>query len=290
MRDLLRVLRSVDLSEETVMAMSVKEARARWRAHRESMGLVGAPRLTTEPNGSAKAEHGLDAAVRAAVWMVYLLPADSSGVYQTCRYASPGCRAACLAESGQQGMETRAGRKESGHIFRGRLARLTFLGADPVAFLRLLVAEVDGMARSKWAVKGFALGFRMNGTSDIPFETLVPWLFERALGLGIQPYDYTAWPTSRRDRGSSLVYLVDSVKETHSDAAIRRMARPVVVFDVTRQGALPEVWRGRRVVDADRSDARWLDEEGTVRGLRYKHVSSCSKADALASGFVKVPA
>lgn len=286
-RDMVRHLGGFDLSEGTVMGMSLREARAAWRGVRTGMGLVGAPRLTTEPNGSAKAEHGLVDAVPAAVWMIYLLPSDSSGEWQTCRYASVGCREACLAESGQMGMETNGGRKETGHIYRGRLARLRLLGEAPVAFFRLLVSELDRIPGSKWGRKGFALGLRMNGISDIPFEALgLGWLFERALRLKVTPYDYTAWPSARRDRGG-LVYIVDSVKETHTDRQIDAMARPVVVFDVKRGGALPSTWRGRTIVDSDLSDAQWLMPEGTVRGLRYKHVASCTAVQARASGFVR---
>ncbi len=284
-RDLYRHLSTFDLSRETVMAVSVRDARRLWASVRSSIGLLGAPRLTTEPTGSAKAEHGI--AEKAAVWMLYLSPADSSGAWQTCRYATPGCRAACLNTSGQAGMEVASGRAEVGHILRARLARTLFLASHPAAFFRLLAHEIAGFSSSVWAQKGFALGVRFNGTSDIPFETLAPWLFSDALAAGVQPYDYTAWPTSRRDRATSLVYIVDSVKETHSDRATDRMARPVVVFDVPRGRALPSVWRGRPVIDADRSDARWLDPEGTVRGLRYKHVATTKRADAVASGFVR---
>lgn len=269
------------------MAVSLRDARRDWREIRAEFGLIGAPRLTTEPNGSAKAEHGLTDVAPAAVWMLYLSPADSSGLWQTCRYASPGCRAACLNESGQAGMEVRAGRRDTGHILRARRARTEFLARHPRSFMRILAAEIAAIPGTDWAKKGFALGFRMNGTSDIPFETLVPWIFESAIGAGVRPYDYTAWPTARRDRATSLVYIVDSVKETHSDAAIDRMARPVVVFDIPRGRPLPETFRGRPVIDADRSDARWLDADGTVRGLRYKHVASCKRAEAVATGFVK---
>jgi hypothetical protein len=286
-RDLYRHLQTFDLSREAVMALPLPTARKEWANVRLSLGLVGMPRLTTVPTGSAKAEHGLTDTQPAATWMLYLLPSDASGIWQTCRYRTKGCSAACLAESGQQGMETRSGRKESGHIYRGRLARVMFLGQNPQAFFRILAHEVSQIPRSKWAKKGFALGFRGNGISDLPLETLVPWLFEDALATGVQPYDYTAWPTARRSRATSLVYIVDSVKETHSDAEISAMARPVVVLDIKRGAPIPATWRGRATTDADKSDARWLDVEGTVRVLRYKHVATCSKADALATGFVK---
>lgn len=287
MRDLYRHLQRFNLSRESVMGMPLSEARAEWSRVRGELGLKGTPALLTDPRGSAKAEHGLGDVRPAAVWMLYLLPADSSGVWNTCRYASAGCRAACLAESGQQGMETRSGRREVGHVWKGRNARLTLLGESPRAFFRLLAWELSRITATEWAKKGFALGWRGNGISDVPFETLVPWLYDDVRAMGVVAYDYTAWPTSRRVRTSS-VFLVDSVKETHSDAQIAAMDRPVVVLDIKRGAEIPRVWRGRKTVDADLSDARWLDGEGTVAVLRYKHVSSCSKAEAIASGFVKV--
>lgn len=286
-RDLYRHLQTQDLSRDAVMSIPLATARKEWAAVRAGIGLTGTPALLTPPTGSAKAEHGLTDATPAATWMLYLLPSDASGVWNTCRFATPGCRAACLAESGQQGMETRSGRKDSGHIYRGRLARLLFLGANPQAFLRILAHELSRLPRTKWAQKGFALGWRPNGISDLPLETLVPWLYSDVLASGVQPYDYTAWPSHRRDRATSLVYLVDSVKETHTDAQIDAMARPVVVLDIKRGAPIPATWRGRPTTDADLSDARWLDADGTVRVLRYKHVATCSKADAIASGFVK---
>jgi hypothetical protein len=286
-RDLYRHLQSQDLSREAVMSIPLDVARKEWASVRFGIGLTGTPRLLTPPTGSAKAEHGLTDTVPAATWMLYLLPSDASGIWQTCRFATAGCRAACLAESGQMGMETRSGRKESGHIYRGRLARLMFLGQNPQAFFRILVHELAALPRTKWSSKGFSLGWRPNGISDVPFETLVPWLFEDVISSGVTPYDYTAWPSARRDRATSLVYLVDSVKETHSDEDIDAMARPVVVLDIKRGAPIPATWRGRPTVDADLSDARYADPDGTVRVLRYKHVATCSKADAMASGFVK---
>jgi hypothetical protein len=309
-RDLYRHLQQHDLSRDAVMSIPLSTARKEWGMVRQSLGLVGTPALLTPPNGSAKASHGLTDVVPAATWMLYLLPSDSSSYsfpyhlvldgtishgmwirmrdgWQTCRYATAGCRAACLAESGQQGMETRSGRRDVGHIFKGRLARLTFLGEAPASFFRLLAHELAGLPRTKWSKKGYRLGWRGNGISDVPFETLVPWLYSDVIASGVTPYDYTAWPTSRRSRATDLVYIVDSVKETHTDSDIAGMARPVVVLDIKRGHAIPATWRGRPTTDADLSDARWLDRDGTVRVLRYKHVASCSKAEAIASGFVK---
>lgn len=287
MIDVARFLRSADLSEGAVRGVDRRSARSAFAGIRSAHGLSHrAVALLTEPSGNIKLSHSGSQMV--AGFGLNLLPADASGEWNTCRYATPGCRAACLATSGQAGMERRSGRDR---IFRARRAKLAFLMSDPAAFFALLLDEVERLPQSKWAVKGWTVSLRLNVLSDIPWETFpsLGWFFSLLRDLDVVAYDYTAWPSSRRPRASA-VYLVDSVKETHTDAAIRRMERPVVVFDVARGRDLPAFFLGRPVVDADASDARFLDAEGTVRGLRYKHVATTSKREAVASGFVKAAA
>jgi hypothetical protein len=305
------------------MAVSLRDARRTFARIRAAHGLtLAAVRLLSDPTANVKLSHS--ETDRVAAYGLNLLPADSYGDWQapsglsetvpaewfailtgranTCRFASPGCRAACLATSGQAGMERRAGRDR---LYRARRAKLAFLLVDPAAFLRVLVAEIDAMQdRAAAALQkldvdpaGWTVSLRLNVLSDLPWETLAPWILRRATGqdgrhglTGIRAYDYTAWPTSRRSRDAADVvglYLVDSVKETHTDAEIAAMRRPVVVVDVKRGRDLPTVWRGRPAHDADRSDARFLDPADSVSLLRYKHVATCTAADALASGFVK---
>jgi hypothetical protein len=235
--------------------------------------------MLTMPNDNLKLRHS--ETDKVAGHGLSLAPADLSGQWNVCRYSTAGCRSACLATSGN-------GRY--GTTQRGRIWRTEFLAADPQAFLRCLVAEIDRIKVSAWAAAGWTVSFRFNVLSDLPWETLAPWILRRLAGLGIAVYDYTAWPSSRRSRAVATdlsYYLVDSVKETHTDAQIDAMGRPVVVFDVKRGRDLPATWRGRTVIDADRSDARFLDTEGTVRGLRFKNVTTTDRRAAVASGFVK---
>lgn len=235
--------------------------------------------MLTMPNDNLKLRHS--ETDRVAGHGLSLAPADLSGAWNTCRYATGGCRSACLATSGN-------GRY--GTTQRGRIWRTQFLAGDPVAFLRCLVHEIDSIKVGAWQAAGWTVSFRFNVLSDLPWESIAPWILRRLAGLGIASYDYTAWPSSRRSRNvadSIGYYLVDSVKETHTDAQVDAMARPVVVFDVKRGKALPATWRGRTVIDADLSDARFLDPDGTVRGLRFKSVTTTDRRAAVASGFVR---
>ena len=279
-KDLARHLSTFDLSESAVMATDLRAARAAMVPFRTSAGFKArSAKLLTAPNENLKLTHsGTD---KVAAFGLSLAPADLSGDWNLCRYATKGCRAACLAT---------AGNGRYGATQRGRIWKTKFLAANPLAFLRVLVSEIDAIKVDKWAGAGFTVSFRFNVLSDLPWESLAPWILRRLAERTIRSYDYTAWPSARRDRAAADLlgyHLVDSVKETHSDAQIRRMARPVVVFNVNRGRALPATYLGRPVIDADVSDARFLDAEGTVRGLRFKNVTTTARAAAVASGFVK---
>lgn len=294
-RDVVRHLSTHDLSLSTVDAVDRREAKKVFAGIRLTYGLSFAPvALLSDPSANVKLSHS--STDRVLAYGLNLLPADSHGAWNTCRYATPGCRSACLATSGQAGMERRAGKDR---IYRARKAKLSFLAEHPTMFLALLLDEIRALpSKTNAALRkldlgtdGWVISVRMNVLSDIPWETLAPWLYSVMRELGIRSYDYTAWPTARRNRSLADnlgLYLVDSVKETHTESQIRAMARPVVVFSTTRKGELPATYLGRRVIDADVSDARFLDEENTIRGLRFKHVASTSAAAAIASGFVKV--
>lgn len=280
-RDLARHLATSDLSEETVMALSLRDARQAMVPFRVAEGfkplVVG---LLTMPDDNLKLRHS--ETDKVAAHGLSLAPADLSDEWNTCRFSTKGCRSACLATSGN-------GRYNSAQ--RGRIWRTRFLAAAPAAFLRCLVAEIDAIKVGAWTAAGWTVSFRFNVLSDLPWETLAPWILQRLASRGIRAYDYTAYPSSRRSRAAADTvgyYLVDSVKETHTFAQIDAMARPVVVFNVGRGKPLPSKYRGRIVIDADVSDARFLDAEGTVRGLRFKNVTTTDRAAAIASGFVKV--
>jgi hypothetical protein len=162
-----------------------------------------------------------------------------------------------------------------------------WLGTDPVSFLRVLVAEIDAIKVGAWSDAGWAVSFRFNVLSDVPWEVVAPWLVRRIADRGIALMDYTKWPTARRPGVEGYV-LCQSVNETTTDTQVRAMAHPVVVFDVKRGRPLPAEYLGRRVIDGDLSDARHLDPVNVVIGLRFKAVTTTDRMAAVASGFVRV--
>jgi hypothetical protein len=275
--DLVRALGKRDLSESAVMGVDLRAARASMVDYRVAEGFVAkATKLLTAPDENLKLTHsGSD---RVAAFGLSLAPAELSG-WNVCRYSTVGCRSACLATSGKGAFP----RTMSGRVWKTR-----WLAERPLDFLRVLVDEVDGIKVGAWSAAGWTVSFRFNVLSDLPWETLAPWLVARIAARGIRLYDYSKWPSSKRAGAGSLGYEVcQSVSEKTTDAALAGMSHPVVVVDVKRGRVLPETFMGRPVVDGDVSDARFLDPAGSVVLLRYKEVSTTKRAAAVDSGFVR---
>ena len=118
---------------------------------------------------------------------LHLAPFNLSG-FQVCPKASTGCAAACLHTAGNPAyME----QKEASRIAK---TRAYFL--ERKAFMAVLVFEMLAHRR-KWSSQGYDVAYRLNATSDLPFElrkvdingtTITVMEFFR----DCQFYDYTA--------------------------------------------------------------------------------------------------
>ena len=185
-----------------------------------------------------------------------LAPADTSGVWQVCRYSSPGCRSVCLATAGN-------GRYDN--VTRARQYRTALLGDHPALFIRVMAHEIR-----KLVAKHGEIRFRPNVLADLPWELFAPALFT----LPVKFYDYTKYPSSKRGHIDNY-RLVGSVHEKHSDADIRGMViddgSAAVVFSTLRGTPLPTSYLGVKLIDGDTSDDRTVaSETGVLIGLRAK--------------------
>lgn len=245
----------------------------------------------TAPDASAKLAKGLAHAVSAAVH--YLAPASTAGVGNLCPWSTPGCRAGCLHTAGRAGILLPGRRTNAILRARRRRARAFMLARAP--YLARMLAEAQRHVASARAA-GFEPALRPNGTSDLPWERILPALFD----LGAPVYDYTK---SRARIGRFLrgelppnYHLTYSAHEFDSPEALADLLRDgagvAVVFDAAAHAETlaAGTWQGFPVVDGDESDARYLDRMrhgipdrvGYVVALRAK-----GKAKRDRSGFVR---
>lgn len=228
---------------------SLDEARSLWAETRVAYGFA-----PTTPDLLA-----VDANVKIKkneirTWTLTLLPADMSGVVNTCTWATAQCRAACVMWT--------AGRGRMVGARQGRLVRTAFFSQHPAAFLALLTDEVR-----RRESKGVPFGLRLNVASDLRWENIAPWLFE---GPNVRAYDYTKAPVRNTPDNYRITY---SHSERWNDAMVLdRIAagqNVAMVFDVPKH-ALPATHLGVRVIDGDLSDYRYGDPEAVIVGLTAK--------------------
>jgi hypothetical protein len=219
-------------------------------------------------------------------FILHLAPAKLSG-YNVCPMASKGCAAACLNTAGR-------GRFDKTQAARIRKTKMFF--EDRAAFMAQLVKDIQAGIR-KATRDGFIPIFRLNGTSDIRWETIpvnVPEKIGAALFRGeryrnifeafpdVQFYDYTK--IANRKGIPENYHLTFSRSESNDidvRTAISRGMNVAAVFSTLKNGNLPAVYRSLPIVDGDENDLRFLDPSNCIVGLRAK---GDAKKDS--SGFV----
>jgi len=211
-------------------------------------------------------------------FIMHLAPGSISG-FNVCPGASTGCLFTCLNTAGRGHMK---------NIQDARIRRTRLFFEDRTTFMAKLVDEVSKGIR-KAERKGLIPVFRLNGTSDIRWETVpvsgvggqdFPNIFE--MFPNTQFYDYTKLSNRRNIPANyHLTFSRSESNEDKLDEAVSNGMNLAVVFSTKKNVGLPAKYRSLPVVDADETDLRFLDPKGSVCGLRAK-----GKATKDTSGFV----
>lgn len=231
---------------------------------------------------NAKTVKGEKYGVKTAI--LYLVPADGSGV-NLCALAHLAlCKEPCLFSAGRGAMS---------NVMLSRLRKTLFFLQHREAFMRQLHGEIEAL-QAKAKRDGFKLLVRLNGTSDIRWEN-IPVASGLGLSLNIfdvfpdvQFYDYTKLPNRRNVPANYDLTFSYSGAPAYAPFVARAVAngeRIAVVFRnraiVERMLANGETFLGLPVVDGDDSDIRHLDPRGAVVALYAK-----GKARRDQSGFI----
>jgi len=200
---------------------------------------------------------------------------------RTCPWATRGCLAACLNTAGRGAMSC---------VQVARQRRTDWFFEDRVGFMRRLSRELRNLEKRAERA-GFTPVARLNGTSDIPWESFHSLggrsIFERH--PGIVSYDYTKsvkrayaaleadWPANYSLTLSRTEDWLPGQVELHCSNDVN----VAVVFDTPKGEPLPETFEGVTVIDGRVDDWRFKDPRGVVVGL-----SALGKARRDTTGFV----
>jgi len=209
---------------------------------------------------------------------IHLAPASLSG-FNVCDSSSAGCRWACLNTAGRGAMTS---------VQRARIKKTLFFFKDKQKFLAELWAEITKSIKSS-AKKGMTPCFRLNLTSDLPWEK-IKFNGQSVMEAfpDVQFYDYCKSP----ERMTKFVngemptnyHLTFSRSETNGALALAFLRSGGNVAMVFRK-SLPATYFGHEVIDGDETDLRFLDGKGKIVGLKEKGLA---KKDE--TGFVLEPA
>ena len=204
-------------------------------------------------------------------FIMHLAPSTLSG-YNTCPMASKGCAEACL---------NTAGRGRFTAIQEARIRKTKWFFENRETFMAQLVKDIFAAIRKAQRENMVAV-FRLNGTSDIRWET-VPVEHEGVMYDNImklfrsqQFYDYTKLQ-NRRNIPSNYHLTFSRSEENYGqvDHMMKQGYNVAIVFN-----NLPATYNGYKVIDGTETDLRFLDEKGVIVGLLAK-----GKAKKDRSGF-----
>ncbi|MDB4314492.1 hypothetical protein N9955_00535 [bacterium] len=209
-----------------------------------------------------------------------LAPHKQAGVGNVCPNASAGCIEACLFSAGMGIFP---------NVMEGRKNKTRLFFEDKKEFMRLIFKEIKA-AKKKADKLGLKLAIRLNTISDIAWEK-VKHEGQNAFDAfsDVTFYDYTKSPqrmaafvAGEMPKNYHLTFSRSEEKQNQKFALsfLKSAGNVAAVF----RGKLPKTWNGFKVVDGDKSDARFLDPRGVVVGLVEKGLA---KKDE--TGFVIEP-
>jgi hypothetical protein len=195
--------------------------------------------------------------------ILYLMPYNLSG-YQVCPMASQAkCHAPCL---------NTAGRGAYNSVQQSRLKKTQWFFEDRKGFVHQLEKDIEALIR-KAERESFIPAVRLNGTSDIRWEN-----YDIIQNFpDVQFYDYTK--IHNRKNLPDNYHLTWSYSNVNNNYASNRPSD--LNWAAVFRDKLPSKFLGRRVIDGDETDLRFLDPDNVIVGLKAK-----GKARKDTSGFV----
>ncbi len=150
-------------------------------------------------------------------------------------------------------------------VQQARLKRTKYFFEDRTNFIRDLYAEIRKFV-AKCRKLGLKPALRLNGTSDIMWEQVLPQLFVDF--PEIQFYDYTKiYKRMVRFLNGELpanYHLTFSLSEINFEQSLDIAKNGGNVAVVFRNKGIPSQWLGIPVHNADETDLRFLDKPGVI--------------------------
>jgi len=198
--------------------------------------------------------------------ILHLAPYKLSGK-NVCPKASKECIAFCLNTSGRGQMNVTQ---------TSRINKTKKFWQDRQQFLKDLDKEI-GMLKKRAASQGFKFAVRLNGTSDLAWHRFSSLMDQHP---DVIFYDYTKVfnHLDHNLKNYKITFSASGSNDSECAAALKAGHNVAYVF----KDKLPKKFQGKRVIDGDKHDLRFLDPSGVIVGL----IAKGSAKKAAAGGFI----
>ena len=224
--------------------------------------------LISEGNSNSKTKKSNKQSDKYLTFILYLRPFNT----KICPFQNVAkCKNACLNTAGLGGVYP--------SIQKARQRKTDLFLNDRNEFMRQLFEDLTKIERY-CTNKGKVGAVRLNGTSDIQWELIkVNGLNVFDTFQNITFYDYTKHPNRKIShiKNYSLTWSYSEANKKYSNYFDTVPNNSAVVF----RDKLPETFKGKKVINGDLTDLRFLDPVNVIVGLKAK-----GKAKKDYSGFV----
>lgn len=204
-------------------------------------------------------------------YVIYLAPASTSG-YNICSHSTPECRIGCLATSGRAGMELLSGNTRTQNA---RIKKSKLFSENTQYFMAWVIAEI-GMYQRKAIRDGYDFSVRLNGTSDICYNSIKingKTIFEIFPDTNFYDYTKSNLKFENKPNNYHLTFSYTGRNWLQCEVLLKQEFNVAMVFNVKNGNELPTMFNGYEVIDGDLTDARFLDKKGVIVGLKFKRIA-----------------
>ena len=199
-------------------------------------------------------------------YCIYLAPYNTSG-HQVCPNAEY-CKDLCLNTSGHNKANILATGYDESIINQARIRKTKLFFENRDLFMEILIHELKKY--KKFAEEhNMQFAVRLNGTSDIsPLAFHYKGKNILELFPDVMFYDYTKVPTRMllSYKNYDVTFSYDGHNWGTCEEWLKLGGKVAVVF---ASHEMPTKFKGFNVVDANTSDARFLDPQGSIMGLAF---------------------
>lgn len=199
--------------------------------------------------------------------ILHLAPYKLSG-RNVCPKASKECISYCLNTSGRGQMNS---------VQQARINKTKLFWQDRQKFIEQLSSEI-GQLKKRARNQGFKFAVRLNGTSDLAWHRFSNLMDQHA---DVTFYDYTKVfnHLDHNQKNYKITFSASGANDQECSAALAAGHNVAYVF----KNKLPRRHLGRKVIDGDKHDLRFLDPRGVVVGL----IAKGAARKAASGGFIK---